>query len=549
MLLHLYIENYALIEKLEIEFSSGFSVITGETGAGKSIIIGAISLILGQRADATVLLNKNNKCIIEGSFDISKLELNEFFNTNDLDIENPCILRREINLNGKSRAFINDIPVNLSQLKELGEKLIDIHSQHNTLTLNNSDFQMYITDTIAVNQELLKKYSVEFDLYLKLSKEIEIVKQKEKEANTRKDYLQFLYDELTNANLLVTEKEEVTAELEIQNNAEEIKTSLFKSMNLLSNSDISIISLMNEVYNYTLKLKMFHPKISEINERIKSCIIDLKDIDQEMSAIEESISFDPARLEYLIQRIDLINRLEKKHNVSDIEGLINICNKISEELLQISSYENKIILLENELQMKLVEISDMAAEISNRREQAIPVIEAKVREILCELGMENAQLKINLLKTQLKSNGYNTIEFLFNANKGGELRELSKVISGGELSRLMLAIKSIISKQNILPTVIFDEIDNGVSGDIAAKVGAIMRKMSSDRQLIAITHLPQIAAKANEHFFVSKQTDKEYTRSNIKKLATEEKIEEIAKMLSNENVTASAIETARHLMN
>jgi DNA repair protein RecN (Recombination protein N) len=550
MLSHLYIENYALIEKLEIDFTSGFSVITGETGAGKSIIIGAISLILGQRADVSILFNKTKKCVIEGSFDISQLELKEFFINNELDEDNPCILRREILTNGKSRAFINDTPVNLGQLKEIGEKLVDIHSQHNTLTLNNSDFQMSVTDTIAGNQELLKKYNIEFIKYQKLKQELIQLKEKEKEANTQKDYLQFIFDELEKANFQTDEQEKVTIELELQNNAEEIKTGLFKSISILSQSEINAISLLNEVGNQFNKLKEYHPKIKEINIRMQSCIIELKDIVTETEAIEESIHFDNEKIDFLTQRLDLIYRIEKKHSVNTIFELLEIKDRISKELLQISSYEEKIVSLEKEVGQQHKIISDIADSISNQRENIIPGIENKVKVILNELGMSTAELKINLTKNQqLTIKGCNTIEFLFNANKGGELRELSKVISGGELSRLMLAIKSIISKQKILPTVIFDEIDNGVSGDIAAKVGTIMRKMASNRQLIAITHLPQIAAKAEDHYFVSKKSNDEFTSSIIKKLSKDEKIEEIAKMLSNEKVTASALENARQLMN
>jgi DNA repair protein RecN (Recombination protein N) len=550
MLSHLYIENYALIEKLEIDFTSGFSVITGETGAGKSIIIGAISLILGQRADVSILFNKTKKCVIEGSFDISQLELKEFFINNELDEDNPCILRREILTNGKSRAFINDTPVNLGQLKEIGEKLVDIHSQHNTLTLNNSDFQMSVTDTIAGNQELLKKYNIEFIKHQKLKQELIQLKEKEKEANTQKDYLQFIFDELEKANFQTDEQEKVTIELELQNNAEEIKTGLFKSISILSQSEINAISLLNEVGNQFNKLKEYHPKIKEINIRMQSCIIELKDIVTETEAIEESIHFDNEKIDFLTQRLDLIYRIEKKHSVNTIFELLEIKDRISKELLQISSYEEKIVSLEKEVNQQHKIIADIADSISNQRENIIPGIENKVKVILNELGMSTAELKINLTKNQqLTIKGCNTIEFLFNANKGGELRELSKVISGGELSRLMLAIKSIISKQKILPTVIFDEIDNGVSGDIAAKVGTIMRKMASNRQLIAITHLPQIAAKAEDHYFVSKKSNDEFTSSIIKKLSKDEKIEEIAKMLSNEKVTASALENARQLMN
>jgi DNA repair protein RecN (Recombination protein N) len=549
MLSHLYIENYALIEKLDIDFSSGFSVITGETGAGKSIIIGALSLILGQRTDISVLLNKSAKCVVEGSFEVSKLNLKDFFINNELDYENPCLLRREIASNGKSRAFINDTPVNLNQLKELGERLVDIHSQHNTLTLNNSDFQMAVVDNIALNQDLIKQYLVEFKFYQQLNSELQDLKSKEKEANTNRDYLQFLFDELENANLKNNEQDEISMELEIQNNAEDIKTVLNKTIDSLSQSEINVVAQLNELSVYLTKLSAYHPQIKEISERLLSCIIELKDIANEAETLEEKVQFDAKLTEQLTQRLDLIFRLEKKHSVSTIAELLEIYQKISDELFDISSFDDKIILLEKEVGIQFGKLQHLTDELSLKREKVIPLIETAVKDVLSNLGMSTAVLKIELSKTEyFNDSGRNGIMFLFNANKGGELRELSKVISGGELSRLMLAIKSIISKQNILPTVIFDEIDNGVSGDIAGKVGLIMQKMSVDMQLIAITHLPQIAAKADNHFFVSKQSDEKNTRSVIKQLNKTEKIEEIAKMLSNENVTISALENAKELM-
>jgi len=549
MLSHLYIENYALIEKLEIDFSSGFSVITGETGAGKSIIIGALSLILGQRTDIGVLLNKSTKCVVEGSFDLSKLNLTDFFNNNELDDENPCLLRREIAPNGKSRAFINDTPVNLNQLKELGERLVDIHSQHNTLTLHNSDFQMAVVDNVAGNQDVLKQYLYEFKIFQQLTIQLEDLKLKEKEANTNRDYLQFLFDELENANLKSNEQEEITKELEIQNNAEDIKTGLFQTINTLSQSEINVIVQLNELILSLSKLALYHPQIKEIKERMQSCIIELKDIANEAEILGEKVHFDASIIEQLTQRLDLIYRLEKKHNVSSVAELIDIYTKISDELLLIASFEDKIQLFEKKLKDQFQKIKNISEELSFKRMNTIPLIENAVKEILSNLGMNTAELKIDLKKSEhFNNSGSNEIIFLFNANKGGELRELSKVISGGELSRLMLAIKSIISKQNILPTVVFDEIDNGVSGDIAGKVGLIMKKMSIDMQLIAITHLPQIAAKADIHYFVSKLSDDKITRSVIKRLNDTEKIEEIAKMLSNENITVSALENAKDLM-
>ncbi|NVN95395.1 MAG: DNA repair protein RecN [Bacteroidetes bacterium] len=548
MLSHLYIENYTLIEKLDIDFLSGFSAITGETGAGKSIIIGALSLILGQRTDPEVLIDKSAKCIVEGNFEISKLNLKDFFTSNELDYENPCILRREIAPSGKSRAFINDTPVNLNQLKELGEYLVDVHSQHNTLTLNNSNFQMAILDNVAGNQDLLKQFKNEWKIYQQIKNQLEELKLKEKEAKTNRDYLQFLFDELENANLNNDEKEEIIGRLEIQNNAEDIKSTLYRTIDTLLQSDLNIVSQLNEL-NLQLAKLTYHPQIKVISERMDSSIIELKDIANEAESLEETVHFDALLIEQLTQRLDLLNRLEKKHNVTSVNELIEIYNNLSNELFLIASFDDKIALLEKDFFKQTEKVKELAKNLSIKRENAIPMVENEVKKILSNIGMNTAILKINLSNTEVLSNsGINNITFLFNANKGGELKELSKVISGGELSRLMLAIKSIISKQNILPTVIFDEIDNGVSGDIAGKVGQVMKKMSSNMQLIAITHLPQIAAKADHHYFVSKLSDKNITHSTIKKLKDDEKIKEIAKMLSNENVTASALENAKELM-
>ena len=549
MLLHLFIQNYALIEELNIDFSNGFSAITGETGAGKSIIIGALSLILGQRADNAVLLNKEKKCIIEGTFDIKKLDVEDFFKDNELDYDGQCILRREISPNGKSRAFINDTPVNLNLLKDIGDKLVDIHSQHTTLTLNNSDFQMTVLDNYAGNAEVLSSYHKDFLTYQKLKNQLKELKEKGQENTARQDYIQFLFNELDAASLKENEQDENEQELEILNNAEDIKTGLNKTIFTLSTSEFNLLSQLTDINSTLLRISNYHPQIKELHERMSSCVIELKDISNDAEVIEQKILSDPSKLEEIKQRLDFIYRLEKKHNINTIEELIKVRDQISDELMHFSNLDDKIKEIEKLLAVYFDKIKVLADTISKKRRQAIPKLEKDITNIFSELAMHDARIKIDLSDNDdFNGSGRNSILFLFNANKGGEFRELSKVISGGELSRLMLAIKSVISKQNILPTVIFDEIDSGVSGDIAGKVGKIMQKMGEGMQIISITHLPQIAAKASQHYFVSKFSDGKRTQSTIKKLTNEERVEEIAKLLSNEDVSSAALATAKELM-
>ncbi len=548
MIKNLYIENYALIEKLELNFGKGFTVITGETGAGKSIIIGALSLLLGQRADNNVLFDKNKKCIVEGQFDISLLNINNIFNENDLDYDGICIIRREINDNGKSRAFINDTPVNLTILKEIGEKLIDIHSQHNTLLLNTSDFQLNVLDIFANNKNILKEYKTEYKIYENLIKQLEILRNKDNEANTNKDYLQFQFDELEKANLIIDEQEKLEKELEVLTNAEEIKKTLYGLCYELNESEENIINRLNELNSGITKIKNFHPILNEIESRILSCIIELKDINEEAFSFNEQIHFDNNLIEKYTERLDIIYKLQKKHKVNTVSELLDIKDEISEKLININSLSEKILELEKQSDNQFNKIRNIAEQISNNRNKNITVLEKKLIEILKDLGMNDANISINLIKLDRPNiNGIDEITFLFSANKGSNMKKISEVASGGEMSRLMLAIKSVISEQNILPTVIFDEIDSGVSGDIAGKVGKIMKMMSNDRQIIAITHLPQIAAKADYHYFVSKSLKNERTISDVKELNEEEKIIEIAKMLSDEHVTNSAISAAKEL--
>lgn len=548
MLKFLFIENYALIEKLELKFKEGFTVITGETGAGKSIIIGALSLILGKRVDISVLYNKEKKCVVEGHFDISTLNIINFFNQNELDYDDICIIRREINSNGKSRAFINDTPVNMTLLKEIGEKLIDIHSQHNTLLINTSEFQMSVLDVFSGNIDLLKHYKDEYYKYVSLKNKLEIIKIEDRENEVNKDFLQFQYDELEKAKLITGEQNKIEKELEILTNAEEIKKMLYGISFELSESENNVVKRLNELISGITKIKNFHPILNEIESRLLSCLVELKDINEEAITFNEQIHFDSNLIEKYTDRLDIIYKLQKKHKVITVDELINIKDEIDDKLNKISSLSDKIIELERETTEQLNKVVNISEKVSKKRHENIKGLENEITKILRELGMKDAKLKIILEKANnMKINGLDEISILFTANKGSDLKKLADVVSGGEMSRLMLAIKSVISEQNILPTVIFDEIDNGVSGDIAGKVGKIMYKMSQDRQIIAITHLPQIAAKSDNHFYVSKATMQERTISEVKELNEEEKIIEIAKMLSDEELTESAILAARDL--
>ena len=549
MLIHLSIENYALIEKLDIDFSEGLSVITGETGAGKSILIGALSLILGKRADTHVLLNKSKKCIVEGSFNIKNYGLDNIFKKYKLDYENITILRREINKNGKSRAFINDTPVNLNLLKELGDKLVDIHSQFNTITLNDSNFQLAVIDNYINHNELINNYKSEYFKYINQKNKLKELIAKENQLKTDQGYFKFQFDELENAQLIEGEQENIENELEILNHSEEIKSNLFKASQLLNNDENNLINTLTEVNTLIHQLAGYLENLREINERIVSNLIDLKDVADEIDKIESQINFDPAQIEKLNNRLDLIYHLQQKHRVTTITELIKIKETFSGKLLGITSLDENIRKLRSDINEQEEILKNLANKISQNRKKSIPEIEKNIITILSLLAMPDGQIKITQSNlSDFNRDGIDKIKFLFNANKGGELNELSKIASGGELSRLMLSVKSLISQRNLLPTIFFDEIDLGVSGDIAGKVGGILLKMSKLMQVVAITHLPQIAGKGNEHLLVYKQTDEDSTKSKIKKIKDQERINEIAKMLSGDKITKAAIENAKELL-
>ena len=550
MLHQLSIENYALISKLEIDFSEGFSVITGETGAGKSIILGALSLFLGQRADAGVLNNKNSKCIIEGSFNIEGYDLSGYFDEHDLDYDDLTIVRREINTHGKSRAFINDTPVNLTVIKGLTGKLVDIHSQYQTRTINDADFQMAVVDSYANIIHKVNNYRSRYSKYIVLKEGLNQIIEKEKKARADRDYFEFQYQELESAQLMTGEQELMEKELEILNNAEEIKTNLYNISGVLQNDDHNVLSKLAEVRSILEKISKFHSGVNEINKRIDSSLIELKDIASEIEVIEGSVLYDSQRIEAIESKLDLIYRLQHKHQVNSIGELINIKSELSARLGDIVSLEIEIKKIESEISTEERVLLKSAENISRSRRNVIPKIESELKGLLRELAMPDAGIKIQIDSSKnLYSEGMDRIHFLFNANIGGELMKISSVASGGERSRLMLAVKSIISRKNLLPTIIFDEIDMGVSGEISGKVANILSAMGEKMQVIAITHMPQIAGKSATHFLVYKEIDEVKANTNIRVLSEKERILEIAKMISNENVTDSALKTAKELLN
>lgn len=549
MLKHLSIQNYALIDKVEVDFSEGLTIITGETGAGKSILLGALGLIAGSRADAQSLQDKTKKCIVEASFNIKEYSLKDFFDANELDHEPTTTIRREVNPEGKSRAFINDTPVTLNQLKELAEQLIDIHSQHQTLTLNGSKFQLSVVDAYAQHSDLLTEYTNNFKVYKTLDKTLNELLLREVQAKKDQDYFQFQFNELEDANLKAGEQPVMEQELEALNNAEEIKLNLSKTVFGLNGGEQNILTSLNEIKIILAAFAKFKPEINELSTRLNSSFIELKDISNELENVEQDMVHDPIRIEELTSRLDSIYRLLQKHQLKTVEELITIKDELSNKLLDFSSLEKEIEKTKKELDSVQRSLMTLAKKIAANRKKVIPKIEKEITSLLSSLSMPNAQLKIEHMETEiLSSKGIDKINFLFSANKGSDFKELNKVASGGELSRLMLSIKSLIAQLTDLPTIIFDEIDTGVSGDVADKVGSIMNKMAKAMQVITITHLPQIASKGQTHLFVFKEDKNNKTYSTIKQLSADERIQEIAKMLSTGTPTVSAIKNAKELL-
>jgi DNA repair protein RecN (Recombination protein N) len=549
MLIKLFVQNYALIKELDVELENGLTIITGETGAGKSILLGALSLILGTRADSSVLLDKNEKCIVEGTFRIENYELNEFFSSNELDYESVTTLRREINTAGKSRAFINDTPVTVNLLKELGDRLIDIHSQHQTLMLSDNSFQLSLIDSFSGVTKQKSIYRESFLNYRRLKKEYSAIKEKADKNRSDLEYYQFQYKQLEEADLKQGEQPDLEAEQELLGHAEEIKLALSTSSNLFFAEDISILSKLREVKSNLLRIKAFFPEIESIISRIESGLIELDDVAAEIEKFSVSIEADPQRLAIVNSRLDNIYSLIQKHHVNDLNELIRKKDEIKDLISSIVTSDERLNELEILLEAEVSSLKNIAEEISACRKSVLPEIETRIIGLLKQLGIPNAKFKIAL--TQLKeftSSGIDQADFLFSANKQIEPENLAKIASGGELSRVMLSLKSLLTQNNNLPTIIFDEIDAGVSGEVADKVGQILSGMGKYMQVINITHLPQVASRGTRHYHVYKDDTDNSTFTRVKLLSPEERILEVARLLSGSEVTETAIKNAGELL-
>ena len=549
MLKHLYIKNYALIEQLDIDFETGFSVITGETGAGKSIILGAIGLLLGQRADSKAVKTGCQKCTIEAQFDISRYSLNEWFDENELDIEEgECIIRRELTATGKSRGFINDTPVTVQQMKELGEMLVDIHSQHQNLLLQKTDFQLSILDIIADNEQLRSDYHNTFTEYKKNVRELEELKQMLTDSREKEDLMRYQLEELTAANLTDGEQEELEQEQEAATHTEEIKTALYEADNML-NGEGATLDLLRQANSKLSSVTSLYAKIEPLSERMESALIELKDIANEVAREAENIDFNPERMAVVEERLDMIYTLQRKHHKNTIAELLQEQERLSEIISGIDNSDEAIKDKEQLCQKLLDAASKLAEKLSQTRKKASAKIEKDICKRLEALGMPNVDFQIKIDQGDLTSTGKDVVSFMFSANKGMALRPVAQVASGGEIARLMLSLKALISATVKLPTIIFDEIDTGVSGKIAEKMAEIMKEMgNSGRQVISITHLPQIAALGTYHYKVEKHDTKEITTTIMRQLNDDERIDEIAQMLSGSDITDAAKTNAKELL-
>lgn len=550
MLTHLSIQNFALIEQSDVHFDKGLTVITGETGAGKSILLGALELALGGRADVSSLQDKTKKCVIEAHFDIKANGLKRFFEENELDYEEISILRREVTPEGKSRAFVNDTPVTAGLLKTLGDFLIDIHSQHQTLLLKETGFQFELVDAFAGTLDLFNEYRQQYQKLIKTKKELDLFIQQEQQARKDLDYFQFQFSELEEANIIPGELKKLEEESETLENAEFIKSQLAKSSAAIHGGEENILSALSLIKQQLQSISKFSKTFHDLYERINSNYIELKELGNDIENADEEVIYDPVRIEIVNTQLDKLNRLLKKHQVNSEEDLLKIKDDIEEKLTQFSSLEKDIEKLQKNISSIEKQCRSLASELSIKRQKSTSNIENNIKTMLQSLSMPNAEFKIDLKQLDtLSVNGFDQVRFLFTANKGGDFKELHKVASGGELSRLMLCLKAQLAKLTALPTIIFDEIDTGISGDVADKIGTILNSMGQSMQVISITHLPQIASKGHQHLFVYKADTKDKTISNIKTLNKQERIEEIAKMLSTGKPTASAIKNAEELLN
>jgi DNA repair protein RecN (Recombination protein N) len=539
MLKRLSVQNYILIDQLDITLGKGLTIITGETGAGKSIILGALGLMLGQRADANLLLNKEKKCIVEGTFDVSAYGLEDFFHAHELDFDRETTIRREINPEGKSRAFVNDTPVGLQVLKELAALLVDIHSQHETLLLSNSRFQLNVVDAYAENKKIRELYKSSFSSYKTLQKELTALIDAEQKSKGDLDYLQFQFNELAALNLQSGEQLQLEQEQEKLEHAEEILGQLAKATTGLQGGEENIVSELIAVQNIVQSLRKYDDQFESLSTRIQAAIVELKDVYDELDKAAGDLQVDPARLEWINDRLSALYQLQKKHRLSTVDELLVLQNDLEQKMLRIGSLEEEIEKKQAALKEGLTALKKVADELSASRKKAIPGIEKEINKQLVELAMPHAVLRIAQQpvddKDTFLADGQERIQFLFSANKGMDFKELAKVASGGEMSRLMLSIKSLLARLSEMPTIIFDEIDTGISGETAARVGGILKSMAKEHQVLAITHLPQMASKGDAHFLVYKETKKSSTRSFLRELNEEERVNEIARMLSGKS--------------
>ena len=549
MLRSLYIQNYALIEKLDISFGAGFSVITGETGAGKSIILGAIGL-LGQRAEVKAIRQGASKCVIEARFDISAYGMEPFFEDNELEYEEECILRREVYASGKSRAFINDTPASLVQMKELGEQLIDVHSQHQNLLLNKEGFQLNVLDILSHNDEQLSAYQSLYREWKQAQQELADLIARAEQNKADEDYIRFQLEQLEEANLSAGEQEELEQETDMLSHAEEIKAGLFRVGQLLTSDEGGLLAGLKESLNTMLGLQKVYSPATELAERLESTYIELKDVSQEVSSQEEDVEFNPDRLEEVNDRLNLIYTLQQKHRATTVEELLTLAEEYAAKLAAITSYDERIGELTTLCDTLYNKVRKQAAVLTKARTGAAREVEKQMASRLVPLGMPNVRFQVEMgIRKEPGVHGEDTVNFLFSANKNGSLQNISSVASGGEIARVMLSIKAMIAGAVKLPTIVFDEIDTGVSGEIADRMADIMQEMGEqDRQVISITHLPQIAARGCAHYKVYKQDNETETNSHIRRLADEERVEEIAHMLSGATLTEAALNNAKALL-
>lgn len=550
MLRSLYIQNYALIEKLDISFGAGFSVITGETGAGKSIILGAIGLLLGQRAEVKAIRQGASKCVIEARFDISAYGMEPFFEDNELEYEEECILRREVYASGKSRAFINDTPASLVQMKELGEQLIDVHSQHQNLLLNKEGFQLNVLDILSHNDEQLSAYQSLYREWKQAQQELADLIACAEQNKADEDYIRFQLEQLEEANLSAGEQEELEQETDMLSHAEEIKAGLFRVGQLLTSDEGGLLAGLKESLNTMLGLQKVYSPATELAERLESTYIELKDVSQEVSSQEEDVEFNPDRLEEVNDRLNLIYTLQQKHRATTVEELLTLAEEYAAKLAAITSYDERIGELTTLCDTLYNKVRKQAAVLTKARTGAAREVEKQMASRLVPLGMPNVRFQVEMgIRKEPGVHGEDTVNFLFSANKNGSLQNISSVASGGEIARVMLSIKAMIAGAVKLPTIVFDEIDTGVSGEIADRMADIMQEMGEqDRQVISITHLPQIAARGCAHYKVYKQDNETETNSHIRRLADEERVEEIAHMLSGATLTEAALNNAKALL-